>query len=385
LQLTLERCDRMLALDARLPALLLGNEPLADGERLAQARLFREYGRPYAAFRLYAAAFAARPEFADDLGGRYEYDAACAAVRAVAAADSDEARLGEAERAGLRRQALDWLRTDLMLKTRQRPGSKSAAGALKSWQTDTDLASVRDQAALEKLPADERAQWKRLWTDVEALLAADPLEQGRAHIARREWGRANDCYARALKFSPTDDGHFWFEYAAVLLLSGDRQGYAKVCAGMVERCGRAPDLRAFHVARACTLAPDSVADVAQPGRLAQKELTSQAGEFWSLTEKGALLYRAGRFSEAVTPLEQSLRADPKSGRAVLNWLWLALSHKRLGKAEEARRWLVMAQAWLDRYRDGMPSRAEEELGLHLHNWLEAHVLRREAEALLSPH
>jgi hypothetical protein len=28
----------------------------------------------------------------------------------------------------------------------------------------------------------------------------------------------------------------------------------------------------------------------------------------------------------------------------------------------------------------MPAGAEQELGLHLHNWLEAHVLRREAEA-----
>ena len=44
------------------------------------------------------------------------------------------------------------------------------------------------------------------------------------------------------------------------------------------------------------------------------------------------------------------------------------------------RWLNKAQAWLDQYRDGMPSRAEEESGLHYHNWLEAHVLRREAEA-----
>jgi hypothetical protein len=69
---------------------------------------------------------------------------------------------------------------------------------------------------------------------------------------------------------------------------------------------------------------------------------------------------------------------------VLNWLWLALAHRRLGKAEEARRWLGMAQAWLDSCGDGMPARAEEEQGLRLHNWLEAHVLRREAEALLPP-
>jgi hypothetical protein len=30
----------------------------------------------------------------------------------------------------------------------------------------------------------------------------------------------------------------------------------------------------------------------------------------------------------------------------------------------------------------MPARAEQEHGLHLHNWLEAHILRREAEAAI---
>jgi hypothetical protein len=82
--------------------------------------------------------------------------------------------------------------------------------------------------------------------------------------------------------------------------------------------------------------------------------------------------------------EQSLKADPMPGRAVLNWLWLALANQRLGKAEEARRWLDKATSWLDQYRDQMPAHAEEELGLDLHNWLEAHVLRREAEAVIRP-
>jgi tetratricopeptide (TPR) repeat protein len=187
-----------------------------------------------------------------------------------------------------------------------------------------------------------------------------------------------------LKRGPIDDGHFWFEYAALLLLSGDRAGYVKTCAHLIERCGKASDLRAYHVARACTLAPDAVAEASLPGRLAEQELQASAREFWSLTEQGALAYRAGRFQQAVAFFEQSLRADPKLGRAVLNWLWLALANQHLGKAEEARRWLVKAQAWLDRYGDGIPARAEEEFGLHFHNWLEAHVLRREAEALLLP-
>ena len=136
------------------------------------------------------------------------------------------------------------------------------------------------------------------------------------------------------------------------------------------------------VARTCTLAPDAVADASLPGRLAEKVLKDSAQEFWSLTEQGALAYRAGRFQQAVPFFEKSLQADPRPGIAVVNWLWLALANQRLGKGEEARRWLNKARAWLDQYRDGMPARAEEEFGLHLHNWLEAHVLRREAEALI---
>ena len=137
------------------------------------------------------------------------------------------------------------------------------------------------------------------------------------------------------------------------------------------------------MARACTLAPHAVADMSLPGRLAEKELQGSR-EFWSLTEQGALAYRAGRFQEAVPLFEQSLKADAKPGRAVLNWLWLALANQRLGNAAEARRWLGKAQAWLDQYGDRMPARAEAEVGLHLHNWLEAHVLRREAEGLIRP-
>jgi tetratricopeptide (TPR) repeat protein len=152
---------------------------------------------------------------------------------------------------------------------------------------------------------------------------------------------------------------------------------------MFEHCDKSQKFRPYHVARACTLAPNSLADVARAESLAHSELTDDGRAFWSLTQKGAFLYRAGRFQEAVPLLEQSLRADAKNGRAVLNWLWLALAHQRLGNAEEARRWFDKAKNWLARYRSGMPDRADEELGLHLHNWLEAHVLLREAEALLS--
>ncbi len=298
---------------------------------------------------------------------------------------SEKGRLAEPERAGKRRQALAWFRADLELMTRLRNEGKAVNPALVTWQTDPALAGLHDTAGLAKLPAAEREDWRRLWAEVDAWLAADPRAQGRAFAARRDWARAADSYTRAIaiKGGPKNDGHFGFEHAALSLLSGDRARYAQTCAHMIETSGKPGGPRAYHVARACTLAPDSVADPSLPGRLAERELKGSDGQFWSLTEQGALAYRDGRYREAVPLFERSLEGDSKPGRALVNWLWLALTHQRLGKSEEARRWLEKSQRWLDQYRDGMPARAEEELELHFHNWLEAHVPRREAEALIA--
>jgi hypothetical protein len=42
---------------------------------------------------------------------------------------------------------------------------------LQHWKTDTDLTGIRDEAALEALPEDQRKACRALWTDVDALLA----------------------------------------------------------------------------------------------------------------------------------------------------------------------------------------------------------------------
>jgi tetratricopeptide (TPR) repeat protein len=207
------------------------------------------------------------------------------------------------------------------------------------------------------------------------------LNQGRAHLGRCEWKEAAACYAEALDLEPTDDGSPWFEYAASQLLAGDRSGYRRTCARMLSRCQVAPQMRPYLVARACTLEPDSADDSALATRLSADELRRNSDAFWSLTEQAALDVRAGRAAEAVPLLERSLVADGRTGRAVLDWLWLALAFQRLGKTDEARRWLAKAAGWMDQQEGRMPLETIA-MGLHRHNWLEAHVLRREAEALL---
>ena len=41
---------------------------------------------------------------------------------------------------------------------------------LQSWWGDPDLAGVHAKDALARLPDEEREQWERLWSDVDALL-----------------------------------------------------------------------------------------------------------------------------------------------------------------------------------------------------------------------
>jgi hypothetical protein len=47
---------------------------------------------------------------------------------------------------------------------------------MRHWQTDPDLAGVRDESALNQLPEDERTAWQGLWDDVKRL--AERAETG---------------------------------------------------------------------------------------------------------------------------------------------------------------------------------------------------------------
>jgi tetratricopeptide (TPR) repeat protein len=261
-----------------------------------------------------------------------------------------------------------------------------AARALRAWQEQPELACLRDPAALAKLPGAEAKQWQDLWAAVRARAEYDPvaaLGEARALVAVKDWARAAPVYARLVKESRTTEGEIWFEYAAAQLLSGDAAGYRQSCKFMLD-AGGGKKMRGYLAARACTLAADPAVDVARAAQVSAGELKSKAGAFWSLTERGALCYRAGQFQEALPLFADSLGAEPRPGAAVLNWLWLALAHHQLGQAAEARSRLKMAGDWLDALGNQWPANAETALNLHRHNWLEAHILRREAEALLSP-
>jgi tetratricopeptide (TPR) repeat protein len=160
--------ERFLAMDGELTAVLAGKaQPTDAREGAALAFHCLKYRqKTAAAARLFAEAFARGPELATRLNA-HRYNAACAAALAGCGRGADAAKPSEPQRQKSRRQALAWLTAELAWWA-ERPGPDRPK-VLREWQTDSDLAGVRDAAALAKLSAPERAKWQKLWAGVAAL------------------------------------------------------------------------------------------------------------------------------------------------------------------------------------------------------------------------
>jgi tetratricopeptide (TPR) repeat protein len=169
--------ERLAALADRLPAVLKGaDRPANNAERLAFAQMAYDTKRYAVAARFWSEALESDPKLADEREAQHRYSAACAAALVASGKGEDDPKPDEDARARLRRQALNWLRAELEAWGRVAmtagPGNKEAVATnLRHWREDPDLAGVRDEAALARLPEAERAEWKALWDEAGRLLA----------------------------------------------------------------------------------------------------------------------------------------------------------------------------------------------------------------------
>jgi hypothetical protein len=172
-------CERLVALDRDLPAILQGEKPPAStAERLEIATFCQRYkGRQAAATDFYTAAFAADPKVAADLNRQHRYNAACAAALASAGNALDTRGLAVEEWAWFQQHAHDWLRADLAVYTHVVEKADETLRQviqqrLLHWQTDPDLLAVRAREWLAAMPAADSARWQQLWADVANLRSA---------------------------------------------------------------------------------------------------------------------------------------------------------------------------------------------------------------------
>ena len=169
--------ERLVELDRKLPAILAGEaKPSMPSNRSpspssAMRRNSTERRRGF-----WAEAFQAQPKLAEDMKVQNRYNAACAAALAGSGQGKDDPPLDDATKARWRKQAIDWLKADLaawskILASGPPQVRQAITQTLQHWKADTDLAGLRDAAALAKLPDDEQKACRALWAEVDALLA----------------------------------------------------------------------------------------------------------------------------------------------------------------------------------------------------------------------
>ena len=197
----LKLVERLSSLNVRLDAILHGREVPADAEgKLDLAVLCRVTGRFAASARFYREAIQLKPGAADDMNSRHRLHAAIAAAQAGTNQNraKDDLPLTDAERARWRDQALDWLRAEKdscaqilgLNVVVAKPVQVGPAGPMKTPEPvpaapprlalarktleilthRRDLACLRDESNLKKLPEDERKAWQVFCAEVAALL-----------------------------------------------------------------------------------------------------------------------------------------------------------------------------------------------------------------------
>ena len=119
----------------------------------------------------WAAMLSANPQLGKDRQNANLYNASRMALKAGC---GKQQNVTEADQAILRQQALNWLKADLAnwanLPDQDFPENRELIIRwLNDWKRDPDLAGIRDEAALRKLPPNEQLMWLTLWQNVESL------------------------------------------------------------------------------------------------------------------------------------------------------------------------------------------------------------------------
>jgi eukaryotic-like serine/threonine-protein kinase len=174
-QSQLKQCEQLLALDKRVQMVMQGKAEASPADLLAMGQMCTQYKNQHAtAAELFGKGFQAESALATDLTRAHRYNAACAAALAGDGQGSDAGKLNVEQKHAFRKQARGWLNADLDLHGKLLEGGKPGdvmrtAMKLSHWQSDPDLAGVREPRKIEKLPDDERAAWEQLWSQVEKL------------------------------------------------------------------------------------------------------------------------------------------------------------------------------------------------------------------------
>jgi WD40 repeat protein/tetratricopeptide (TPR) repeat protein len=205
--------------------------------------------------------------------------------------------------------------------------------------------------------------------------AAASFALGTAHARAGRWNEAALELAKVAQLYPSDVRLRIFQ-ASLLLHKGDEQGYRKLCEEEAKGLDQLPfdPVIANNTVWLFCLRPGADTDCERLVALAKravKEARNEQQRMISLNTLGVILYRAGRYQEAIDRLNERVKAGAAAG-APVDWVFLAMAHLRLGHRAEANRWLEKLRTH---------KTPDLRVSTDLWNDLETVLFTREVEAL----
>ena len=205
-------------------------------------------------------------------------------------------------------------------------------------------------------------------------------ERGRYLAWLGKWDEALAAYDRMIHDHPDPEDAF-VEYASILLLKGDVPAYRKWCVKLAERFGQTEGpFAGSMLSRVCGLTPDALTDPARLVLWAEWAIAKKPSSPRYLHDLGMAHLRSGHPEKALKPFQASIDAGEDGVR---NWYGLALAHCALDHFVEAGRWSEKAEGWMEAKESEFADRTTHPTPpIYVPDWLEALLLRREAESLL---
>ncbi len=209
------------------------------------------------------------------------------------------------------------------------------------------------------------------------------LLRGKFLARTARWTAAAADFAQVIGFEP-DNHEAYHSLAPLRLQLSDFQGYRQQCQQEVAQFRDTDEpLIAERVAKDCLLRPDSGADPAAVTAWADLAVAADTNHWaWPHFQfiKGFAAYRQGDFAGAVTWLRKTLATEGgQPWRDAEAYAVLAMAQQQLHLADAARaalaQGLAIAQTKLPQLESG-------DLGVDWLDWIVAHTLLREAQALI---
>jgi tetratricopeptide (TPR) repeat protein len=257
------------------------------------------------------------------------------------------------------------------------------------WHLDRLIALAPAETSLYARRGDARAglgQWDKVVADYTMAIersSAVPLLARRAEAFSRlgRWRDAISDYTKSIAESP-DDISLHINRLYCHLHAGDLTGYRKDCTELFDHfSGKTDAQTANNLVWACALIPDALDDFPRTVKLAERAVSDSPSDYIRLNTLGAILYRAGRYPEAVRRLEEAMQVHGQGGTA-LDWLFLGMAVYRMGRTEEASQWLKKSYQWIEQAEQGIIADRFIVIPLTTSQRLELNILRREAGSLI---